>query len=109
MFGYREDEVVGKSITLLIPPDRLSEETDILSRLKRGERIEHYETVRVRKDKTCFDVSLSISPIRDVNGTIIGASKIARDSWARCAASIGQYSHSRWVQNGCSIEDLDPM
>ncbi len=83
MFGYREEEVIGKSITLLIPPDRLSEEADILSRLRSGERIDHYETVRLRKDKAALEVSLSVSPIADVNGTIVGASKIARDISAR--------------------------
>jgi len=79
IFGYRADEVIGKPITILIPPDRLNEESEILGRLTRGERIEHYETVRVRKDGTALDVSLSVSPIKDANGIVIGASKIARD------------------------------
>jgi PAS domain S-box-containing protein len=79
MFGYAADEVIGQPITLLIPPDHLDEEPDILQRLRRGERIEHYETIRRRKDGTLLNVSLSVSPMRDVKGTIVGASKIARD------------------------------
>jgi PAS domain S-box-containing protein len=79
MFGYAADEVIGQPITLLIPPDHLDEEPDILQRLRRGERIEHYETIRRRKDGTLLNVSLSVSPMRDIKGTIVGASKIARD------------------------------
>ena len=79
IFGYTADEVIGKSITILIPPGHEDEEPAILSRLRAGERIEHYETVRVRKDGTLIDISLTVSPIRGPNGQIIGASKIARD------------------------------
>ena len=79
VFGYSADEMIGQSITLLIPPDRLGEEVDILSRLQRGERVQHFETIRVRKDGREIHVSLTISPIRDEDGEIIGASKIARD------------------------------
>ena len=79
MFGYMEQEVIGKSVTLLIPPNQRDEEPAILQRLKRGERIDHYETMRQRKDGTLLHVSLTVSPIRDSRGTIIGASKIARD------------------------------
>jgi PAS domain S-box-containing protein len=79
MFGYTAEEVIGQPVTLLIPPDHLDEEPAILQRLRRGDRIEHYETVRRRKDGTLLNVSLSVSPMRDVNGTIFGASKIARD------------------------------
>lgn len=79
LFGYTAEEVIGKSITLLIPPHQLDEEPAILRRLRRGERIDHYETVRMAKDGTLLEVSLTVSPIRDVSGTIIGASKIARD------------------------------
>jgi PAS domain S-box-containing protein len=79
LFGYKSEEVVGQPITLIIPPDRLGEETDILSRISRGERIEHYETVRITKDGRPIDISLTISPVRDAEGQIIGASKIARD------------------------------
>ncbi|AMV23341.1 Autoinducer 2 sensor kinase/phosphatase LuxQ [Gemmata sp. SH-PL17] len=79
VFGYTAVEAVGKSITFVVPPDRLDEERGILERLGRGERIEHFETQRVRKDGRRLDVSLTISPVRDVEGYIIGASKIARD------------------------------
>ena len=79
LFGYRDSEIIGKPITLLIPPDRLDEEAMILARIGRGERIEHYETVRRRKDGSLLDISLSVSPIKDAKGRIIGASKIARD------------------------------
>lgn len=79
MFGYTEAEAVGQSITLLFPDDRIDEEEEILAQLKRGERIKHYETIRLHKDGTPLKVSLSISPIRDQTGNIIGASKIARD------------------------------
>jgi len=79
IFGYSAEEMIGYSIVQLLPPDRLDEETEILTRLQRGERVEHYETVRRRKDSSLVDVSLTISPIRDVTGAIVGASKIARD------------------------------
>lgn len=78
-FGYSAEEMIGRSIMQLLPPDRLEEETHILSRLHRGERVEHYETIRRRKDGRLIDVSLTISPIRDATGVIVGASKIARD------------------------------
>jgi PAS domain S-box-containing protein len=79
MFGYTAREIVGQSVLLLIPPDRHAEEEHILARLRAGERIEHYETVRVTKDGRPLDVSLTISPVRDSAGAIIGASKIVRD------------------------------
>jgi len=79
VFGYSADEMIGKSITTLIPPGRQDEEPTIIARLKSGQRIDHYETIRRRKDGTLIDVSLTVSPIRDAQGTIVGASKIARD------------------------------
>jgi PAS domain S-box-containing protein len=79
MFGYQADEMIGQPILKLIPSHLADEEPDILAKLKRGERIAHYETVRVRKDGSFFDVSLTVSPIKDASGRIIGASKIARD------------------------------
>jgi PAS domain S-box-containing protein len=79
MFGYTAQEMIGQPITRLFPPDRLSEEDLIVARIRAGERIEHFETVRVTKDGRPLDVSLTISPIRDRSGTIIGASKIVRD------------------------------
>ena len=79
MFGYAAEEVIGQHITILIPPERHDEETLILGRIRRGEKIEHYETVRKRKNGTLLDISLTVSALRDSNGRIIGASKIARD------------------------------
>ncbi len=87
MFGYRADEVIGKPITILIPPTSLDEEPAILSRLRKGERIEHYETVRMRKDGSLLDVALTVSPVKDGNGKIIGASKISRDITERKKAA----------------------
>jgi PAS domain S-box-containing protein len=78
-FGYRAEEVIGKSIKILIPSDLQSEEDRIIERIRSGQRIEHYETVRQRKYGGLVDISLTISPIKNAQGTIIGASKIARD------------------------------
>ena len=83
LFGYSAEEAVGRHITLIIPSDRRHEEAMILDRLKRGERVEHFETVRVRKDGGMLDVSLTISPVKDSQGRFIGASKIARDITAQ--------------------------
>jgi len=83
LFGYSAEEAIGRHITLIIPSDRRPEEAMILERLKRGERVEHFETVRVRKDGGMLDVSLTISPIKDSQGRVIGASKIARDITAQ--------------------------
>ena len=79
LFGYTAAEVVGKSITTIIPEDRLNEEPLILGRIRNGELVDHFETVRRRKDGTLVDISLTISPVRDASGRIVGASKIARD------------------------------
>ena len=79
VFGYSAAEAVGKPMLMLIPPERVGEESDILASIRRGESVEHFETVRVRKDGTHIDVSATISPIRDSSGAIVGASKIARD------------------------------
>jgi PAS domain S-box-containing protein len=79
MFGYTAAEIVGNSITLLFPPDRLDEETKILEQIRRGQRVDHFETVRTRKDGRQLDVSITISPVKDPTGRIIGVSKVARD------------------------------
>jgi PAS domain S-box-containing protein len=79
LFGYRSEEAVGRPITIIIPKDRLDEEPDILARIRRGEKVDHFETVRRRKDGRRIDISLTISPVRDSSGNIVGASKIARD------------------------------
>lgn len=79
LFGYLAEEVVGQPIYILIPPDRHDEEPGILDRIRRGEHIDHYETVRMRKDGSLIDVSLTVSPLKDARGRVVGASKIARD------------------------------
>jgi PAS domain S-box-containing protein len=79
IFGYLAEEIIGKPIAILIPPDFQKEEEAIIGRIRRGQRVEHYETVRQRKDQRLIDVSLSISPISNAQGKVIGASKIARD------------------------------
>jgi len=79
VFGYTAEEAIGQPATLLIPEDHIDEEPAILEKLRKGERIEHYETVRRRKDGSLIDISLTVSPIRDEQGIIIGGSKIARD------------------------------
>jgi PAS domain S-box-containing protein len=83
IFGYEAKEMIGQSITKLLPQDRLHEESEILARLQRGERVDHFETKRQRKDGVLIDVSLTISPIRNAQGVVVGASKIARDITAQ--------------------------
>ena len=79
LYGYSRDEIVGLPITTLLPPERVGEVQDILARIRRGERVEHFETTRIRKDGTPVQVALTISPMHDVTGRITGASTIARD------------------------------
>ncbi len=79
LFGYAAEEAVGQNITLIIPPERRDEETTIVEQLTRGERVDHLETVRMRKDGSLLDVSLTISPMKDASGRVVGASKLARD------------------------------
>jgi len=79
LFGWTAAEAVGRHITLVIPRERWPEEADVLGRVRRGERVDHYETVRVTKDGQLLDISLTVSPLRDATGRIVGASKIARD------------------------------
>jgi PAS domain S-box-containing protein len=79
IFGYTAEEMIGKPVTTLIPPDRIAEELQIIERVTKGQVVEPYETIRMRKGGTLLDVSLTVSPIKDASGTIIGASKIARD------------------------------
>jgi PAS domain S-box-containing protein len=92
IFGYRSDEIVGRSIRLIIPADRQAEEDDVLARIRRGDRVEHFETLRQRKDGTLIAIALTVSPIRDADGTVVGASKIARDitEQRRNAAALEQ-------------------
>jgi PAS domain S-box-containing protein len=83
MFGYSAQEAIGSQITLIIPPDRWDEEKEIIRQLKRGERVDHFETIRARKDGSLLNVSVTISPVRDESGRVVGASKVARDISAR--------------------------
>jgi len=83
IFGYTPEEAIGQHITLIISPERHAEESDILDRIRRGERVEHFHTVRRRKDGSFLNVSLTISPLRDSSGRVIGASKVARDITAQ--------------------------
>jgi PAS domain S-box-containing protein len=79
LFGYAAEEAIGQHISLIVPPDRRSEEMGILEKLRRGERVDHFETVRLRKNGTRLDISLTISPLKDSSGRVVGASKVARD------------------------------
>lgn len=83
VFGYSKEEMIGKPIGILIPEDRQAEEPEMLARIRRGESVDHFETVRRRKDGQLIDISVTISPIRDKGGAIIGASKVARDITGR--------------------------
>jgi PAS domain S-box-containing protein len=90
LFGYTAEEVIGKAVTILIPEDRISEEPEILERIRRGKRVDHYDTVRRRKDGSLIDISLTVSPLKEADGRIIGASKIARDITERKRAQERQ-------------------
>ncbi|MDB5706158.1 MAG: hypothetical protein JWN66_3274 [Sphingomonas bacterium] len=112
LFGYTPDEIIGQSILTLIPADRHSEENDIVARIRRGERVEHFETVRRRKDGSLINISLTVSPIRRSDGTIIGASKIGRDIGERkqAEAQLRQQAHHLRTLNRVShiiSRDLD--
>ena len=95
IFGYMAEEIIGKPITILIPPNYQKEEEAIIERIRRGQRVEHFETVRQRKHGSLIDVSMTVSPLKNFQGKIIGASKIARDiadrkrseaaRWPRCS------------------------
>jgi len=90
LFGFAAEEAIGKSVTILFPPDRQNEELEILERIRRGERVDRYESVRRRKDGTLVEISLTVSPIKTFDGRIIGASKIARDITERKRAQEQQ-------------------
>lgn len=98
IFGYTEAEMIGKPIFILLPPDRYEEEQNILNRLQRGERVEHFDTLRVRKDGQCIHVSITVSPIRDGEGHIVGASKIARDVTALRTAQEQLRAHAAQLE-----------
>jgi len=97
LFGYSASEAMGKPTQMLVPPERANEESDILARVARGERLDHFETVRVQKDGKRVDVSVTVSPIRDRSGAIVGASKTARDiSERKCAEEELRKSEDRF-------------
>ena len=107
--GYKEDEVLGRPVTILMPPERVSEEPMILERIKNGEAIDHYETVRCRKDGTTLNVSLTVSPIRNERGEIVGASKVARDITDRVRAKekLEQMVAERTAQLRDTVAELE--
>ena len=106
LFGYASSETLGKPMGMLLPPERAHEESDILARIRRGESVEHFETVRIRKDGEKIDVSATISPIKDSSGAVVGASKIARDISERKRAEEELYRSRQMLQ---SILDTIPQ
>ena len=105
IFGYAAREVIGQSVTILVPPDRVDEVRGILERIRRGERVDHFETVRRRKDGTLLDISLTVSPIIDASGNVVGASKVARDISERKRAEddAARKGRLRWRWPGPSL------
>jgi PAS domain S-box-containing protein len=111
LFGFTAEEAIGRSIRMIVPADRQSEEDEVLRRLRRGEAIEHMETVRVRKDGTPVDIALTVSPIRDAEGRIIGGSKIARDITERRRAEERlrvQHTVAQILAEAATIEEATP-
>ena len=107
LFGYTAGEVIGRPVTILIPPARLSEEPQIIERLRRGERIDHFETVRMRKDGSLLDISLTISPVKDSAGRVVGASKIARDITDRKRTEAALHdAHAQLANRALNLEKL---
>ncbi len=94
IFGYTAAEAVGRSITLIVPDDRLGEEMDVLARLRRGQKIDHFETIRKAKDGRLLDISVTVSPVKDSRGTVVGASKVARDVTDR---KLVEAERQRWL------------
>ena len=110
IFGYTASELIGRPVRVLIPADRQAEEDEILARIRQGERVRHFETVRVSKDHRLIDVSLSISPVRDAAGRVIGAAKIARDITEQKRARAVQAHLAAIVESsedGILSKDLD--
>jgi PAS domain S-box-containing protein len=105
IFGYTADEIIGRSIRTIIPDDRQSEEDDVIARIHRGERVHHFETIRRRKDGTLLPISLTISPICDPDGLVIGASKIARDITERKQAEAERARLLRVAQEASRLKD----
>jgi PAS domain S-box-containing protein len=109
LFGYTAEEMVGQPLLRLVPPDRLDEEPTILARLRLGERVEHFETVRRHKNGGLVDVSVSISPIRDASGRIVGASKIARDIGGRKRAQAAVDRANERLREHAMVLELAPI
>jgi PAS domain S-box-containing protein len=98
LFGYQPGELIGQSVRVLIPPDRQREEDDILARIRQGHRIDHFETVRLTRDGRPIDISLTVSPVRDASGAIIGVSKTARDITERKQAAAALAAQQEWFR-----------
>src|SRR3954468_16510856 len=112
LFGYQPEEIVGKTILTLIPIDRHHEEPHIIERIKNGQRIDHYETVRQRKDGQLFDISVTVSPLKDREGNIVGASKIARDITFRIQTErrrTAQYSVANLLAGSVTLAEAGPL
>ena len=105
MFGYTADEMIGRSIRTIVPNDRQAEEDDVIARIQRGERVDHFETIRRRKNGTLLPVSLTISPIRDPDGVVVGASKIARDITERKQAETERIRLLGMAQEASRLKD----
>ena len=106
IFGFTAEEAIGQPITIIIPAERLGEERDIMARIKRGESLDHFETVRKRKDHRLIDVSVTISPIRDASGAVIGVSKLARDITAQKRADAALKESSEQRRIAIEVADL---
>ena len=109
MFGYTAEEMLGQPLSRILPLERSKEEAQILARLRRGERVEHYETVRRHNDDRMVDVSLTISPIRDGSGRIIGASKIARDITEQKKAEAATRQAQERLEEQAAVLELAPV
>ncbi|MBI4524421.1 MAG: PAS domain S-box protein, partial [Deltaproteobacteria bacterium] len=108
MYGYTAEEIIGKPIVALLCPDRPTEMDEILEKIRNGERVEHYETLRMRKDGTFVQVSLTVSPIRDSSGRLIGASSIARDITERKEVMVRLLATSQYARSLIEAS-LDPL
>ncbi|MGE5358028.1 MAG: PAS domain-containing protein, partial [Bacteroidales bacterium] len=111
LYGFTAEEAVGQPISLCVPPERLAETYDALNRVLRGERLAHYETVRVRNDGQAIEVSVSLSPVLDPNGVVVGASSISRDITSRKRADRrlqAEHAVARLAAEATSFEEVAP-
>jgi two-component system, cell cycle sensor histidine kinase and response regulator CckA len=109
LFGYTADEAIGKNILMLFPPDKVGEEAQILSGLSNGEKFDHYETVRIRKDGAAIDVSLTVSPVKDANGRVVGASKIVHDLTSRRRAEAAVERAERQLRQSQKMDAVGQL